>query len=79
MTITKTEAAAILDAIKANRTKIDGCAKHLFPMGDPPYPFGMKLTCTNCGGTMDSIQAFRYTQGYKAAGGNPNDVIPGYE
>jgi len=28
---------------------------------------------------MDAVQAFRYCQGFKAAGGNPNEVIPGYE
>lgn len=73
------DSAAILAEIKANRARLDGCARHRFDLGDPPYKFGMKVTCTNCGGTLDAIHAFSYTQGYKAAGGNPNDVIPNFE
>jgi len=70
---------ALLAEVQANRAKIDSCARHRFEIGDPPYRFGAKFECTNCGGTMDAVQAFRYCQGYKAAGGDPNDVIPGYE
>lgn len=73
------DSKAILAEIKANRAKLDGCARHRFELGDPPYKFGQKFTCSNCGGTMDAVQAFRYCQGFKAAGGNPNEVIPGYE
>lgn len=75
----KNEHSQLFAFVKANRAKLDACARHRFEMGDPPYRFGMKLTCTNCGGTIDAVQAFVYTQGYKAAGGDPNDVIPGYE
>lgn len=75
----KNEAREMFEAVKANRAKIDGCARHRFEIGDPPYTFGQKFTCSNCGGTMDAVQAFRYCQGFKAAGGNPNEVIPGYE
>lgn len=70
---------ALLAEVQANRAKIDSCARHRFEIGDPPYRFGAKFERTNCGGTMDAVQAFRYCQGYKAAGGDPNDVIPGYE
>jgi len=73
------DSAAILAEIKANRARLDGCARHRFELGDPPYKFGMKLTCTNCGGVMDAVHAFSYTQGYKAAGKDPNEIIPGYE
>jgi hypothetical protein len=73
------DTAAILAEIKANRAKLDGCAKHRFDIGNPPYRFGTKLTCQNCGGVLDAVHAFSYTQGFKAAGGNPNDVIPGFE
>lgn len=75
----KDEAAAQFAKVQENRAKIDACLKHRFDIGDPPYRFGAKFTCTNCGGTMDAVQAFRYCQGFKAAGGNPNEVIPGYE
>lgn len=74
----KREGPALLEEIKANRARLDGCAKHRFDLGPPPYKFGMKLTCANCGGVLDAVQAFRYVEGYTAAGGDPNDVIPGY-
>jgi hypothetical protein len=73
-------AAEVMAAIKANHEALDKCPKHAFA-----YPterrlnFGEKLTCRNCGGLMDAVQAFRYCQGFKAAGGNPNEVIEGFE
>lgn len=73
------ESRELLAKVQANRARLDGCARHRFEIGDPPYRFGQKFECVNCGGEMDAVQAFRYCQGYKAAGGNPNDVIPGYE
>lgn len=77
--MTPEESRALFEQVKANRAKLDACQKHHFNIGDPPYRFGAKFTCTNCGGEMDAVQAFRYCQGFKAAGGNPNEVIPGYE
>lgn len=73
------DSAALWAEVKANRDKIDACPKHRFDIGPPPYAIGCKFVCVNCGGRMDAVQAFRYCQGYKAAGGNANDVIPGYE
>lgn len=35
----KDEAREIFEAVKANRAKIDGCARHRFEIGDPPYTF----------------------------------------
>ena len=77
--MTPEESRALFEQVKANRPKLDACPKHRFDVGDPPYRFGAKFTCTNCGGEMDAVQAFRYCQGFKAAGGDPNEVIPGYE
>ncbi len=75
----KEEAAALLEKINENRIKLDNCEKHFFDIGPPPYFFGTKFKCLKCQGTMDAVQIFRYCQGYKAAGENPNDIIPGYE
>ncbi|UAG58633.1 hypothetical protein Guyu_038 [Pseudomonas phage Guyu] len=74
----KEDGPRIFEEIKANRAKLEACPKHHFNIGDPPYKFGAKFTCTNCGGTMDAVQAFRYCQGYEAAGGDPNEVIEGF-
>lgn len=75
----KKDAANLLAAIKANREALDKCPKHAFD-----YPterrlnFGEKLTCRNCGGKMDAVQAFVYCQGFEAAGGNPNEIIENF-
>ncbi len=72
-------AVKLLAEIKANRDRLDNCPKHAFDYPtDRPLQFGEKLTCRNCGGIMDAIGAFRYAQGFEAAGGNPNEVIPGF-
>ena len=71
--------AELLAEVRANQAKLDACPRHYFDPGDPPYKFGSKFTCTKCGGIMDAVHAFRYVQGYKAAGANPNDVFKGYE
>jgi hypothetical protein len=66
--------------VKANQKKLDECPKHLFNLNLPqPYTIGQKLVCQNCGGQLDAVKAFYYTKGYKAAGGNPNDIIQGFE
>lgn len=71
-------ATPLMIALKENRERLDNCQKHRFEVGPPPYRFGMKLLCVNCKGELDAVQAFRYCQGYKAAGGDPNDVIPNW-
>lgn len=72
------EAGELYAEIRANQNRLDACKRHRFDLGDPPYEFGMKVTCQNCGGEMDAIKAFVYVQGYEAAGGDPNDVIPNF-
>lgn len=73
------DAQAILAEIKANRARLDGCARHRFDLGPGPYKFGLKLTCLNCGGIIDAIQAYAYARGYEAAGKDPNEIIPGFK
>lgn len=71
----KEAAKRMLDEIKRNRDRLDACPQHDF--GELPNPprFGQKLICTRCIGQMDAVQAFRYCQGFAAAGGDPNEVI----
>lgn len=71
--------AEVLAAIKRNRERLEACKKHSFAYPeDRPLQFGEKLTCTKCGGVMDAVQAFRYCEGFEAAGGDPNEVIKGF-
>jgi hypothetical protein len=70
--------AMIYEEIKENQARLDACKKHHFPTFPERVEFGMKLDCSKCGGSMNAVHAFAYTQGYVAAGGNGNDIIPGW-
>jgi hypothetical protein len=70
--------AWLLDEIKENQARLDNCNKHHFPTFPNTVTFGMKLDCSKCGGSMNAVHAFAYTNGYVAAGGNGNDIIPGW-
>ena len=76
----KSEAFELLEQIKANRLKLNSCARHEFGkvVGDRsggPSPRQNMRTCAVCGGTMDDRDVVLYARGYKAAGGNPDDVM----
>ena len=78
----KIDPVVMLEEIRANQKRLDECKRHHFPTlpdnGAIPTAFGLKLTCSNCGGTIDALKAYAYTRGYIAAGGNGNDIIPGW-
>lgn len=69
----------LLERIKANREALNNCKQHSFVVPDAPLPFKLKLKCSNCGGWMDAIQAMEYARGWKAAGRDPNEIIPNFE
>lgn len=83
MALTDINPHLLFEEIQANQMRLDNCPRHHFPtMPDAarlPYMIGLKLDCATCGGSIDALQAYAYTRGYAAAGGNPNDVIPGWE
>lgn len=68
----------------ANVEQLNACPRHHFVMTDeqvaagPAALFGAKLTCQRCNGRMDMLGVNQYVRGFKAAGGNPNDVMPGW-
>lgn len=76
--MTREESLELFEQIKANRRRLDAYPKHRFDLGEPPYRFGEKATCQNCGGSMDLTDIGQYARGYAAAGGNPNDVVPNW-
>lgn len=78
-TVPKPEFREIFASVEANSRLLDSCAKHNF--GDVALPFtvGQRFTCKACGGQMKAVDAFRYIQGFEAAGGNPNEVLNGYK
>lgn len=64
--------------VKDNRDRLNACSKHKFDCPNPPYKLGMKLVCLNCGAEMRGEAIFEYMNGFIAAGGNPNEVIEGW-
>lgn len=68
------------DILEENK-KILECSKHDFGTVPPVneltlYPY---VSCSKCGGVFDIGKAITYAVGYKAAGGDINDVLKGYE
>jgi hypothetical protein len=67
----------LLAEIQANSKLIANCPRHRV---DPTnHKFGQKMTCLNCGGKRDAYSFLMYARGYKAAGGDPNDIWPGWK
>lgn len=77
--IDNSKTGELLAKIKANRKLLDGCLRHKFDIGEPPYRLGMQLHCLNCNGKLDAVQAYAYARGYEAAGRDPNEIIPGFK
>jgi len=67
-----------LAKIKENQDRLFACKRHNFGDCPTPYHFGQTFVCLNCQGSMKAVDAFRYIQGYEAAGRNPNDILSGY-
>lgn len=40
---------------------------------------GRKVQCKKCGGLMDLVHLNFYVRGFEAAGGNGNDILPGWK
>lgn len=65
--------------VKANHARLLSCKTHRFPdaVANPPK-FGGKVKCERCEGVMSLTDASHYFDGFAAAGGDPNDVWPGF-
>lgn len=68
----------ILEGVKENISRLKGCSKHKFIKPDQPWMMKL-IPCEHCGGVMRLTDIGRYIEGYKAAGGNPNDIMEGFE
>lgn len=75
----KDEAQDLWQKVKENSQKLKECTRHCFGdvVGDISKQsplFGIKRVCKTCGGEMEDRNVILYIRGYKAAGGNPDDV-----
>lgn len=66
--------------VRENNRRWRECPRHLFEAWNPDErKFGEKLTCKNCGASEMLNDIARYIEGYKAAGGDPNDIMPNWD
>ena len=81
--MTKEEIKELYQQIRENSKRLQSCKRHSF--GDcPPVQSGqvlsrVKLKCAHCGGEMYLSDIVTYVEGYKAAGGNHDDVLRGLD
>jgi len=62
--------------VKANQAKRKQCKRHRILPED--WAFGRRITCRECGAWMQATDLIYYIEGYEAAGGNADDIWPGY-
>ena len=73
----KIDGKKLLAEIRENRDRLRNCPCHRFV--DQKANLGKKVECAECGGRMCLTELGGYMSGYKAAGGNPNDLWPGWD
>lgn len=70
------DARQIWDEVKGNNEKLSGCSRHRF---GGTFKIGERKACERCGGTMTLTAIGEYVRGFKAAGGSPDEIWPGWE
>lgn len=76
--IAKADIDDIWVEVKANHARLKSCAKHQYE-GGQIKKLGAKYACKNCGGTRGLEHIGDYIDGYVAAGGNSEDIWPGWK
>lgn len=66
-----------MDEITENAKRIDKCPRHRFDGGEIKE-LNVAHTCLACGGKVNVFSLAIYLKGYRAAGGDVNDVWPGW-
>lgn len=69
------EVRGLMQRVMANRRKLDGCRRHLFPTIGDNYQLGQRLTCVHCGGEMTLVEAGWYIRGWVAHGGDAQEIM----
>lgn len=73
----KIDTNAIMDEIRANTAKLEGCAKpHDFSIdATPNKPLFKKWQCSKCGGKTDAINRIWYQRGLQDAKNIENQIV----
>ena len=77
MTMTKEQVRQLFEEAKENTRRRSECKQHSFPAFE--RKLGQRFICASCGCNADLMYVATYAAGFKAAGGDPNSIIPGYE
>lgn len=62
--------------VRANQAKLNACLRHT--ISPDPRKLGERVTCIHCGGMMSVTDMSMYVKGYEAAGGDCDDIWPGF-
>lgn len=73
--ILRSELAETVADIHRNLSHLWTCDRHLFE-SRAAIITGRRYPCMRCCGQMSLADIWTYIDGYKAAGGNPNDIWP---
>lgn len=68
---------AALAEIKANQERLANCPRHRFVPGE--IKLGAKVRCEVCAGEIGLVDLGYYIAGYEAAGGEADDIWPGFQ
>jgi|GEM_PF-1496045 len=60
---TKEESAALLQKVRENHRRLDGCGRHAFVDITPEKPLGKRYRCTGCEGEVDQHARYWYERG----------------
>jgi hypothetical protein len=74
--LSRDEVYKIWKQARENNEKLKTCRRHYFKT--EPSRLGAKHVCLNCGGAIDAVNLKFYVEGYEAAGGNADTIMPGY-
>jgi hypothetical protein len=73
------QVAVIWAHVRENRCKEQSCIGHRFDAPTGAIRIGAKFTCTVCGCELSLPDIAQYRYGYMAAGGDGDDVWPGFD
>jgi hypothetical protein len=66
---------AIAAEVKENLRKRRACPQHLFPPAEAKMQ--TRVVCTRCTAWLGTCDALAYCEGFRAAGGDTDEVWPG--